>query len=65
MGFKELSKFNDSLLAKQICCLDKNEDSLFHKVFKAKFFPNCSIMESEFEQRVLCLEKYHSSKTCY
>ena len=45
MGFKELSKFNDSLLAKQIWCLDKNEDSLFHKVFKAKFFPNCSIME--------------------
>ena len=47
MGFKELSKFNDSLLAKQIWCLDKNEDSLFHKVFKAKFFPNCSIIECE------------------
>lgn len=47
MGFKELSKFNDSLLAKQIWRLDKKEDSLFHKVFKAKFFPNCSIMECE------------------
>jgi len=47
MGFRELGKFNDSLLAKQICHLANNEDSLFHKVFNAKFFPNCSIMECE------------------
>ena len=47
MGFRELEKFNDSLLAKQIWCLAYNEESLFHKVFKAKFFPNCSIMECE------------------
>lgn len=47
MGFKELCKFNDSLLAKQIWRLDKNEESLFHKVFKAKFFPTYSIMECE------------------
>ena len=51
LGFKELSKLNDSLLPKQIWRLDKNEDSLFHKDFKAKFFPNCSIMECE------CLNK--------
>ena len=51
MGFKDLSKFNDLLLAKQIWRLDKNKDSLFHKVFKAKIFPNYSIMECE------CLNK--------
>ena len=45
MGFKELSKFNDSLLAKQIWRLDKNENCLFDKVFKVKFFLNCSIMD--------------------
>ena len=47
MGFRELGKFNDSLLAKQIWRLANNEEGLFHKVFKAKFFPNCSIIECE------------------
>ena len=37
MGFLELSKFNDSLLAKQIWRLHTCEDTLLHKVFKAKF----------------------------
>ena len=37
MGFRELGKFNGSLLAKQIWGLANNEESLFHKVFKAKF----------------------------
>ena len=32
MGFKELSKFNDSLLAKQIRRLENNEKCLFHSV---------------------------------
>ena len=46
MGFRELSRFNDSLLAKQVWHVKNNEDSLFHRVFKAKKFPNCSIMEA-------------------
>jgi len=46
MGFKELSRFNDSLLAKQVWHLMNSEESLFHRVFKAKFFPNCSIIEA-------------------
>ena len=47
MGFQELGKFNDSLLAKQIWRLKNNEESLFHKVFKAKFFLDCSILDCE------------------
>lgn len=47
MGFQDLALFNDSLLAKQTWCLLHNTDSLFYKVFKARFFPNCLIMEAK------------------
>ena len=46
MGFRVLALFNDSFLTKQAWCLLQDKSSLFHKVFKARFFPNCSIMEA-------------------
>ena len=46
MGFKDLSFFNDSLSSKQAWRLLYNKDSLFYRVFKSKFFPNCTIMEA-------------------
>ena len=47
MGFRELSKFKDSLLTKQFWRLNSQENFLFHKVFKAKFFRDCSIMDCD------------------
>ena len=46
MGFKDLAVHNDALWAKQAWGLLHNKTSLFYKVFKACFFPNCSIMEA-------------------
>ena len=46
MGFKDLALFNDTFLAKQAWRLPHNKNSLFHRFFRAKFFPNCSIMEA-------------------
>lgn len=46
MGFKDLALFNETLLAKKAWRLLHNKDSLFYRVFKAKFFPHCSIMQA-------------------
>ena len=47
LGFKEIEKFNDSLLAKQVWRMINNPNSLCHRVFKTRFFPNCSILDAK------------------
>ena len=46
MGFQELTKFNEAMLGKQVWRLIHDTDSLFYRVFKAKYFPNGSIVEA-------------------
>lgn len=46
MGFKDLHFFNMSLLAKQGWRLLQNENSLLHRIFKAKYYPNCSFFQA-------------------
>ena len=47
LGFKEIEKFNDSLLAKQVRCMINNPNSLCHRVFKARFFSDCLILDAK------------------
>ena len=47
LGFKDLSKFNDAMLAKQIWRLIHDEESLFFKMFKVKYFPTSSIFKAK------------------
>ena len=47
IGFKDLSLFNDALLAKQTWRLFHDKSSLFYHVFKAKYFLDISVMEAK------------------
>ena len=47
MGFRDIHAFNLAMLAKQAWCLVTESHSFFFRVYKAKYFPQCSFMEAE------------------
>ena len=46
MGFRDFTYFNQALLAKQIWRLWKSPDSLVAQIMKAKYYPDCSVLEA-------------------
>ncbi|XP_023871998.2 uncharacterized protein LOC111984613 [Quercus suber] len=46
MGFRDLKAFNRALLAKQGWRLQTHPNSLFYRVFKAKYFPDCNFAQA-------------------
>ena len=48
MGFRDLHAFNLAMLSKQVWRLTQDTNSLFYKVYKARYFPNCSFMTAQF-----------------
>ena len=47
LGFKDLTKFNDAMLAKQVWWLSHDTSSLFYGVFKVRYFPNGTIFDAK------------------
>ena len=47
IGFKDLVKFNEAMLAKQVWRLLTDHSSLYYRVFKVKYFPNGSVFEAK------------------
>ena len=46
MGFRDIQSFNLALLAKQGRRLIHSTHSLFYRVYKTRYFPNCSFMDA-------------------
>ena len=51
MGFRDLKNFNTAPLGKQFWCLYHEPTSLLHRVYKAKFFPQGTILEASSHRR--------------
>lgn len=51
MSFRDFKAFNLALLAKQGWRLMHSQSSLFHQVFKAKYFANVTFLDAQLGQR--------------
>ena len=47
LGFKDLVKFNEAMLARQVWRLLHDQNSLFYCVFKAKYFPHGTVFDAK------------------
>lgn len=51
LGFRHLVCFNKALLAKQLCFLLQNPNSLAGQVIKSKYYPQSSILDANLGKR--------------
>jgi len=51
LGFKDLAKFNDALLAKQACRLIKHPTSLFARIMKSRYYNYCQLLNAKKKKR--------------
>ena len=59
MDFRDLACFNKALLAKQIWRIWTTLEGLVAQIIKAKYHPDCSILEALLlNKTLLCLEEY-------
>ena len=64
MGFRNIHVFNLAMLVKQAWHLVTGAQSLFYRVYKARYFPRCSFLEAKlgpnpsFVWRSLCAARY-------
>ena len=47
LGFRDLRAFNLSLLTKLAWKLVQKTDSLFYRIYKARYFPNSTFLDAE------------------
>lgn len=47
LGFRDLHSFNIAMLARQGWRLIQNPDSLCSRLLKAKYFPNCNVLDAQ------------------
>ena len=47
MGFQDIQAFNLAILTKQAWRLIHSTHSLFYRVYKSRYFPNCSFLDAD------------------
>ena len=67
MDFRDVQAFNCAMLAKQAWRLFHNTHSLFYRIYKSRYFPNCSFMNANWATTLYVVkfignQRYHQRR---